>query len=437
MENHIENTIEHNNQVELRSEHLQELLEAVPNWMVRYGNILILLLILMFLALSWFIKYPDIIASEAQITTQIPPQKKFAQLTGKLDSLLIQDNQFANKGDVLAVIENTANFKHIQLLKSVIDTIKLNNKTFEFPIEEIPILLLGDIDSDYALFENSYIQYKLNKVYQPFQNEQKGNAYSKNQLYSRLKTLESQKQINEAELAFQKKDLERQQLLYNKGVISKQNLESKELNYLQAERNYANMDASIAQLKESISNAKTNEISTSIKKTNEEISLFKNVIQSFNQLKRALKTWEMKYAIVSDINGNVAFSKAWTKYQNIKQGELLFTIIPEQNSAYIAKLKTPAQNSGKIKVGQNVKLKVENYPSNEFGTIKGKVETISLLTDENGFYNITVMLPNKLITSYNKEIVFKHEMRGTAEIITEDSRLIERFLYQIKNMFNN
>ncbi|WP_299115449.1 HlyD family efflux transporter periplasmic adaptor subunit [uncultured Winogradskyella sp.] len=423
--------------IELRSEQIQDLLEAVPNWMIRYGNMLILVFILMFLTLSWFIKYPDIITSKAQITTKLPPLKKYTRVSGKIDSILIADNSSLKDGTIIAVIESTANFEHIQLLKSIVDTIKLNSKNFTFPLNKLPILFLGDVDSEFALFENNYIQYQLNKEHQPFNNQQKGNQYSKTQLYSRLKILESQKRINKAELAFQKKDLERQQQLFEKGVIAKQTLESKELIYLQAERNYANMDASISQIKEAIANANTNEINTSIKKTKEEISLLKNVIQSFNQLKRALKDWEMKYMISSDIDGKVAFSKLWSKNQAVNQGELLFTIIPEKNSSYIAKLKTPAQNSGKIKVGQTVNIKLENYPDNEFGTVKGNIETISLLTDEDGFYNITVALPGKLITSYNKEIIFKHEMRGSAEIITEDLRLIERFFYQLKTVFKN
>jgi len=44
-------------------------------------------------------------------------------------------------------------------------------------------------------------------------------------------------------------------------------------------------------------------------------------------------------------------------------------------------------------------------------------------------------LPKTLITSYNKEIEFKQEMQGVAEIITEDLRLIERVFYQFKKIF--
>ncbi|MCD2260449.1 HlyD family secretion protein [Psychroserpens luteolus] len=428
---------ENEKHIELRSEHIQELLEGVPNWMIRYGNLLILAFIIMFLMLSWFIKYPDIIVSEAHITTKLPPQKKYAQITGKIDSILITDNETLKENNTIAVIENTANFEHIQLLKSVIDTIKPNNKNFKYPIDELPILFLGDIDSEYALFENNYILYQLNQKLKPFANEQNGNQFSKGQLYTRLRTLQSQKRTNETELVYQKKYLERQQRLFENGVISRQTLESEELKYLQAERNFANMDASISQIKEAIANANTNEVSTSIKKTKEEISLLKNVIQSFNQLKRALIDWEMTYTITSDINGKVAFSELWTKHQTVNQGELLFTIIPEQNSSYIAKLKTPAQNSGKIKIGQTVQIKLENYPEAEYGDIKGQIESISLLADEDGYYLITVSLPSKLITSYDKEIPFRYEMRGSAKIITEDLRLIERFFYQLKNVFNN
>ncbi|WP_417353692.1 HlyD family secretion protein, partial [Flavobacterium alkalisoli] len=102
---------------------------------------------------------------------------------------------------------------------------------------------------------------------------------------------------------------------------------------------------------------------------------------------------------------------------------------------YIAKLKTPSQNSGKIKIGQQVNVKLQNYPDTEFGILNGKIKRISLIPDKEGYYFIDVELPKKLITSYNKEIEFKQEMLGSAEIVTENLRLIERFFYQLRNVF--
>ena len=76
-----------------------------------------------------------------------------------------------------------------------------------------------------------------------------------------------------------------------------------------------------------------------------------------------------------------------------------------------------------------------NFPDREFGIISGKIENISLTPDKDGNLLIDVSLPNGLDTSYEKKIEFQQEMTGTADIITEDLRLIERLLYQFRDIF--
>jgi len=425
---------EHIEQVELRSEDVQEILTQVPHWMIRWGNVLFLALIILLLFVSWFVKYPDIITSEALITTEIPPQKEYAKVTGKIADILVEDNQNVTGGRALAILENTANYKDVFKLKSVIDTITVNSKSFYFPIDSLPILFLGDIESQFALFENSYIQYELNKALKPFNNEAEANRYSLSELYRRLESLQSQKLINKKELDFAAKDLQRNKTLYEKGVISAQDYENKQIEFAQVERNYKNFEASISQIREGISNARKTSKSTEINRVKENMVLLKNVIQSFNQLKKAIKDWEFQYVLQSNIDGNVSFLSYWNANQTVNQGDLVFTIIPSENSSFIAKLKTPAQNSGKIKKGQKVHIKLENFPDAEFGVLRGTVKKISLIPNQDGLYLIDVALPKKLITSYKKEIDFKQEMTGVAEIITEDLRLIERFFYQFKEV---
>lgn len=70
--------------------------------------------------------------------------------------------------------------------------------------------------------------------------------------------------------------------------------------------------------------------------------------------------------------------------------------------------------------------------------MKGKwklLKSISLTPDKENNLLIDVSLPNGLESSYNKEIVFQQEMSGTADIVTEDLRLIERLLYQFRDIF--
>jgi multidrug resistance efflux pump len=424
------------NDSDIRSEDVQEILSAVPNWMIRYGNMLILGLIIMLLIISWFVKYPDVIAADTMITTQIPPQKEYARTTGDISAILVNDSDLVHKNQPLAIIENTANHQDVYVLKTIIDTIKVNGTSFDFPMESLPILFLGDIEASYALFENSYIQYKLNSKLQPFSNEALANRYSISELSSRLNSLKAQRDINKTELDFKLKDLERSKSLFEKGIISSQDYDNKQLEIAQAQRNYKNYETSISQIREAISNAQKNSKGTEINREKEEMILLKNVIQTFNQLKKNIKEWENRYVLKSNIDGRVSFLNVWNENQTVNQGDLVFTIIPSNNSSFIAKLKSPAQNSGKIKVGQTVNIKLESYPEAEFGTLQGTINSISLTPNQDGQYLIDVNLPKILTTSYNKTLTFKQEMKGVAEIITEDLRLIERFFYQFKSVLS-
>lgn len=423
-------------EIPVRSEEVQEILTAVPNWMIRWGNTAVLIFIVGLIAISWFVSYPDIITSEALITTLQPPQKILANTSGKIDTLIIKDNERIAAGSPIAILENTANFEDVLFLKSITDTIHLRKQAFEFPIEKIPILFLGDIDTYYANFENDYQKYQHNKELKPYDNEAIANNSSLSQLRFRLKNLRTQKDLNRAELELQAKDLARDRSLYKKGVIATQEFETSEGAFLKAQSAFTNSDASISQTLEAISNANKTARGTAINSTKEEVQLLKKVIQSFNQLRNAIRNWERQYLLKSDIDGRVTILNFWSENQTVNQGDLLFTIVPLRNDHYIAKLKTPAQNSGKIRTGQKVQLRLQDYPSNEFGVLEGIISRISAVTDEEGYYLIDVMLPEKLITSYQKEIFFKQEMQATAEIITEDLRLIERFFYQLKGLFD-
>src|SRR5690606_41259447 len=94
--------------IELRSEEVQEILTKVPNRMIRWGSLLFLILIFIILFLSWLIKYPEVISSDAMITTTIPPQIEYARITGNIDSIHVVDNHEVNKNHHLAVMENYA-----------------------------------------------------------------------------------------------------------------------------------------------------------------------------------------------------------------------------------------------------------------------------------------------------------------------------------------
>lgn len=421
------------NEIELRSEEVQDILTKIPHWIIRWGSLVVLVILLLLFLVSWMVKYPDIITTEITITTQIPPEKLVARTSGKIEAVLIDDKAIVNEHTPLAVIENAANYKDVFLLKAITDTISLSNS--KFPFEKLQAAQLGEIENSFAMFQKECIASELNKQLQPYKVESSAQSFEAKQLRERLQLLEGQKEINQSELQLLKADVERYEKLFKKGVISAQEIEKQRLVYLQAEKNYKSLLSSISQLKSSINELNRSSKTTVINESTTSINLERSVMQSFYQLKKAIKDWELNYVFRSSVKGTVSFLQIWSENQTINAGENMFAIIPSTDKGYIGKVKAVAQNSGKLQIGQKVNIRLANYPDREFGVIEGKLKTISLTPDKEGNLLLDIELPNGLQTSYKKQINFQQEMTGTADIITEDLRLLERLLYQFRDVF--
>lgn len=420
---------------ELRSEEVQDILTKVPHWMIRWGTVLIFAIIFMLFFVSWFIKYPDVVNTQIIITTNIPPEKVVSKSSGRIEAILVKDKSIVSKNSTLAIIENTASYKDVFLLKKIVDQYNINDPKKAFPFALLKNTQLGEIESAFAVFQKDYQAEQLNQKLQPFEVETKAQISEKVQIKERLDILQQQKVINESELQLQKNEIARFETLFNKGIISAQEMEAKKLSYLQAQKSYRGLLSSISQLKSSlIDNSKLSQ-NSQISGTKEEVTLGRNMAQSFYQLKKVIKDWELAYTLKSSVSGVVTFLQVWTENQTINVGDNVFSIIPNAKNGFVGKVKAPALNSGKIKVGQTVNIRLANFPDREFGVLKGKIKNISLVPDKDGNLLLDVELPNGLMTSYKKKILFQQEMKGSAEIVTEDLRLIERILYQFKSIF--
>lgn len=405
---------------ELRSEEVQDILTKVPHWMIRWGTVLIFAIIFMLFFVSWFIKYPDVVNTQIIITTNIPPEKVVSKSSGRIEAILVKDKSIVSKNSTLAIIENTASYKDVFLLKKIVDQYNINDPKKAFPFALLKNTQLGEIESAFAVFQKDYQAEQLNQKLQPFEVETKAQISEKVQIKERLDILQQQKVINESELQLQKNEIARFETLFNKGIISAQEMEAKKLSYLQAQKSYRGLLSSISQLKSSlIDNSKLSQ-NSQISGTKEEVTLGRNMAQSFYQLKKVIKDWELAYTLKSSVSGVVTFLQVWTENQTINVGDNVFSIIPNAKNGFVGKVKAPALNSGKIKVGQTVNIRLANFPDREFGVLKGKIKNISLVPDKDGNLLLDVELPNGLMTSYKKKILFQQEMKGSAEIVTED-----------------
>ena len=113
---------------------------------------------------------------------------------------------------------------------------------------------------------------------------------------------------------------------------------------------------------------------------------------------------------------------------------MVFTVLPENTSELLGVMKLASQNAGKVNIGQKVLIKLDNYPFQEFGALIGKITTISVSPDEELNYLVYASLPQGATTSFQREIPFKQELLGSAEIITEDLSVAERMFFRFSSL---
>lgn len=88
-----------------------------------------------------------------------------------------------------------------------------------------------------------------------------------------------------------------------------------------------------------------------------------------------------------------------------------------------------ATGIGKVKNGQTVKVRLENYPDSEFGYLTGEVVSVSKLKDEDGMYKVSVCFGNGMRTSNGYLVPSNVQLEGTAEIVVAERHLIEKLKF--------
>jgi len=168
-----------------------------------------------------------------------------------------------------------------------------------------------------------------------------------------------------------------------------------------------------------------------------EISYISREGVSLQGIMEAADRMQQNYLITAPITGKINLEKIWSENQFVQTGEPLLTIIPAASGGkIIAKAKLPIANSGKVKIGQTVNISLNGYPYQEFGILKAEVAQIALVPQEE-FYILELTMPNTLLTTYDKVIPFTQEMQGTADIITEDRRILQRVFDRLWNLLKN
>ncbi|MDR7370775.1 HlyD family efflux transporter periplasmic adaptor subunit [Flavobacterium aquidurense] len=426
---------------ENRTEEVASIIEKMPTKFGTTISSVAIGLVLLLLLFGWLIKYPSILTGQIVINTRQAPVKLVALTSGNIILLKNKSGETVKTGEYVAYIKNEADLNDIQLLENMlhkIDIHKVNYKDHRHLFYEN--LSLGEINNKYFNYLNSLYQYLDYTVQQPFEAQKQINQKLLELQINKFTQLKNDYQNQKIKYKTSKSLFAKDSTLYAKNVTSKADIEHSVIAKANSELDYNAIDKEISNTSYQINEAQNKNQIIAIEKATKERELIINMFNSYYDLLDAIKKWERTYVFVSPINGKVDYLNFIKNNDYIQSGQELFKIIPNNNQI-IGQVNLPENGAGKVKIGQDVIIKLNNYPYNEYGSIKGKVKRISLATNEQTLSNnqnkinsylVDIDLPAGLKTNYGVELNFHAEAKGTAEIITEDRRLIERFFDNLR-----
>jgi multidrug resistance efflux pump len=414
-----------------------DMVGKIPSWIIRWGTVLVLSIFSILLLATFVFRYPDVINARITITTENPPAPVLARTTAKISELKVSDKQMVEKGQLLAVLQNPADYNQILSLYHCIDSFFVMQANGSSRFDGCNnYYSLGEIQSDYAQFTKAILDYRnfLSLDYHSRKILLLEKEVKKFEEF--IQQLSNQRAIMQHELELAIKQYSRDSAMFRKGVIPEADFEKAQSAFLQKKYNVENEGVQQSKTRIQLSESEQAILELQLQKKSEEEKLQNIALESAQQLKGRLDIWSQQYLLRSPVAGRITFHQFWSINQEVREKERVFTVIPFGVPRIVGKLSLQLARSGKVKKGEKVNIKFDNFPYMEFGMVRGRIESISQVPADN-IYNVEVSLPDSLRTNYGNLITFQQEMQGAAEIITEDARLIDRITNPLRNLFRS
>jgi multidrug efflux pump subunit AcrA (membrane-fusion protein) len=416
-----------------RSDDVQEILGRVPPWLIRWGNTLFLLILFLILLLSWLIHYPEIVNAPFRLTSASAPQAVVAKSSGRIVKLLVADNQMVVKNQPLAFLESTASHNEILRLANAIDSLKKLAQAQRFESIATSRLgnfeQLGELQTDFQSFMQQFNETSTLFAGGYYQKKKSFLVYELSDLEQNHSQLLEQHKIQNQELKLSEEEYKIQKNLYAQKLIPR-------LEFHREESKFLSRQLPLKQLEMSITNNRTSQVQK--QKEGAELDRLANeqknrLAQAIHTLSASLAAWKVRYIATAPQQGQLSYVAAWQENQIVKAEEPLF-YVGKKEGGFFGEIRLRQANFGKVKTHQEVLIKFPSYPFEQFGIVRGTIKSISAMPSSDSTYRAIIRLPHGLKTSADKTLPFKNGLNASAEIITEDQRVIERIFYQLKKI---
>lgn len=430
----------HNSQ---RTEQMQSIIERMPT---RFGFWVSAIVLLIFTALfffGWLIRYPDVVAGDIVINTTVSPIKLVSNSFGKLRLENYKSLDTVKEGSIIASIQTATSIPTMLSISKALHNFDPTAPDQTNILDKLPSkVALGELTPKYYSFINSLQQVRNFNLNQLYEKQLSSLQLLVEEQEKAILSTEKKLAMSADNLVYMHKFFKRDSILFLRKVLSDADFDKTKMSYLGSKDNHQNNLGALYNTREQAQQTRSRIQEVEIQKTDKIKDLQLSLIASYNDLIDNIHSWKEKYLFIAPFSGRIQFLKFWTDNHFVEVNQPVFTIIPEQDKPY-GQLILPAVGAGKVKVGQEVIVKLDNFPYTEYGSIKGKVASISLTTNTektaNGnieTYLVTVIFDEGLKTNYGKRLDFKSESKGSGEIITNDRKLIQRMFDNLRYKLN-
>lgn len=420
------------NSKEVHSEDIADIIGTPPNALIRWGITWVLVVLVVIVMLATFIRYPDIVRAPLRINTTNAPKVVVARMSGNIVNILVEAEESVVPMQPLAWIESTA--EHSQVLNLLKRLQNLRDSLLMSLVALDPMVIapagiqLGELQGSYQTFYQSYLTYK---------SAFGDGIYLKRRSYilSELKNIEHQKEqlvrqeeLQEQEYALAEKEFNRYKELAERKVISPSEYQQQQA-LLLAKKHPLQQTASELLDNDARRTAKMRELSDLENQITEEKSKF---TQALNSLVSEMEQWKVQHVLTAPQAGSLVYAGIIQRNQHVDVGQEVFYINPG-SSEFFGEINVPQFNMGKVRVGQEVLIKLDSYPFEEYGVLRGRIAQLNQVP-----YQDSVFLSKVDILPAINPGIFRLTtgMVGTAEIITEDASLLQRLVRNIRLMIN-
>jgi len=259
------------------------------------------------------------------------------------------------------------------------------------------------------------------------------------QLDARIKALgkeleqaREQAKLQQGRIAIAKQDVERGAILAKKGLASNRDNERRNTTLLAEQQELANYNRQIAALEKEIVDIDNRIGAVPIEMT----SARAEAETAEASLKQRVADAEARslYYVTAPITGRVAALPVFTG-QTISAGGTIVVMLPTSGKLE-AELLVPSRAIGFIKPGQEIRLMLDAFPHQRFGTVQGEVKTVSSTVLGQGeisipglainepMFRIRATLSREVMIAYGDTIPMQPGMLVSADIVFDRRSLL-------------